>query len=138
MVGSSGIRLGQGGRPALGALLVMLGATSAATAQNQPDIKRETEQPGRTTDSTVRATETQRDSLGPDPSFQGRDVTLEEVMRDPDNQQLNYAFALTQIRQGDLLGALSTLERMLLRSPGQPRVRLDLADQQRRQIPLPA
>src|SRR5262249_26962011 len=32
--------------------------------------------------------------------------------------------ALTQIRQGDLLGALSTLERILLKNPNIPRVRL--------------
>jgi len=46
------------------------------------------------------------------------------VLKDPDNVELNYAFALTQIRQGDLLGALSTLERILLRNPNIPRVRL--------------
>lgn len=126
MVASAGDRLSQGIGPALGALVVLLGTAAAAPAlaQTGPDVKRETDQPGRTTDSTVRASETQRDSLSPDASFQGRDVTLEEVMRDPDNLQLNYAFALTQIRQGDLLGALSTLERILLRNPGQPRVRL--------------
>jgi len=126
MVESFEVRLGQGMRPALGALFVVLGTGMAASAlaQTGPDVKRETEQPGRTTETTVRGTETQRESLGPSTSFQGRDVTLEEVLRDPDNADLNYAFALTQIRQGDLLGALSTLERMLLKNGAQPRVRL--------------
>jgi hypothetical protein len=81
-------------------------------------------QPARETESTVRGTESQRESLGPAATFQGRDVTFEEVLRDPDNPDLNYAYALTLIRQGDLLGALSTLERILLRNPNIPRVRL--------------
>jgi hypothetical protein len=99
--------------------------SGAALAQTTgPDVRRDIEQPGRDTDTTVRTTQTQRESLGPGGAFAGRDVTFEEVLRDPDNPELNYAFALTQIRQGDLLGALSTLERILLKNPNQPRVRL--------------
>lgn len=54
----------------------------------------------------------------------GRDVSYEEVLRRPDDLELNFAYAKTQVRQGDILGALATLERMLLVNPSQPRVRL--------------
>jgi len=126
MVESNRVRLRRGLKPALSALSVgvCLAVSGHAWAQSNPDVKRETEQPGRSTDTTVRSTESQRESLGPATSFQGRDVTLEEVMRDPDNADLNYAYALTLIRQGDLLQALSTLERILLKNPQQPKVRL--------------
>jgi hypothetical protein len=110
----------------MGAISIALWAALAggATAQTGPDVRRDVEQPGRETDTTVRTTQTQRESAGPGGVFAGRDVTFEEVLRDPDNLELNYGFALTQIRQGDLLGALSTLERILLKNPNQPRVRL--------------
>lgn len=127
MVESGEVRLGRGVRPAFGAFSALLCTALAGSALAQtttPQIQRDVEQPGRATESTVRGSETQRESLGPASPFAGRDVTFEEVLRDPDNVDLNYAFALTQIRQGDLLGALSTLERILLRNPNQPRVRL--------------
>jgi hypothetical protein len=127
MVESTEVRLGQGVRPALGVFSAILFSALAGTAVAQttgPQIERDVQQPGRTTETTVRGSETQRESLGPAGPYAGRDVTFEEVLRDPDNLELNYAFALTQVRQGDLLGALSTLERILLRNPGVPRVRL--------------
>lgn len=127
MVESGEVRLRLGVRPAFGAFTVLVCTALAGSALAQtttPQVQRDVEQPGRATESTVRGSETQRESLGPAGPFAGRDVTFEEVLRDPDNLELNYAFALTQIRQGDLLGALSTLERILLRNPGVPRVRL--------------
>lgn len=126
MVESGEVRPGHVVRPGLGAFSVVLCTALAGTAlaQTSPQIERDTQQPGRSTETTVRGSETQRESLGPAGPFAGRDVTFEEVLRDPDNVDLNYAFALTQIRQGDLLGALSTLERILLKNPAIPRVRL--------------
>ncbi len=127
MVESGEVRPGQAVRPALGAFSAILFSALAGTAAAQttsPQIERDTQQPGRSTETTVRGSETQREALGPASTFAGRDVTFEEVLKDPDNLELNYAFALTQVRQGDLLGALSTLERILLRNPGVPRVRL--------------
>ncbi len=47
----------------------------------------------------------------------GRDVTYDEVLRDPDNMAVNLAFARTQIRDGDFIGASATLERILLIEP---------------------
>ena len=47
----------------------------------------------------------------------GPDVTYQQVLKDPDNVALNAAYARTQIRHGDLLGASKTLERLLLIHP---------------------
>ncbi len=126
MVEASGIRRGRGIRQSAGvsaALCVAL-AGSALAQTTAPQVERDVQRPGSATESTVRGSESQRESLGPASTFQGRDVTFDEVLRDPDNADLNYAYALTLIRQGDLLGALSTLERILLRNPNIPRVRL--------------
>lgn len=126
MVEASGIRRGRGIRQSAGvsaALCIALAGTALAQT-TAPQVERDVQRPGSATESTVRGSESQRESLGPASTFQGRDVTFDEVLRDPDNADLNYAYALTLIRQGDLLGALSTLERILLRNPNIPRVRL--------------
>ena len=54
----------------------------------------------------------------------GRDVTYSEVLNDPDNVLLNLAFARTQIRKGDVKGAVATLERLRLVAPGSIAVRV--------------
>ena len=51
-------------------------------------------------------------------------VTFQEVLKDPDNIDLNMRYAQTQIDQNDLLGAASTLERVLLINPDLLQVRL--------------
>ena len=55
---------------------------------------------------------------------EGPPVTYQQVLADPDNIDLNYRFAQTQIRQGDLKGASATLERILLLAPDLAQVRL--------------
>ena len=54
----------------------------------------------------------------------GGDVSYADVLGDPDNIGLNYRFAQTQIRQGNIRGASATLERILLLDPQRPDVRL--------------
>jgi hypothetical protein len=54
----------------------------------------------------------------------GADVTYADVLKDPDNIDLNFRFAQTQIRQGNVRGASATLERILLLDPNRPEVRL--------------
>lgn len=54
----------------------------------------------------------------------GAPVTYENVLADPDNEDLNYRYAGTQIGKGDLKGAAATLERLLLVNPALARVRL--------------
>ena len=54
----------------------------------------------------------------------GKDVSFAQVLADPDNLQLNMAYAKTQIRHGDIKGASGTLERMLRINPRLHELRL--------------
>lgn len=49
---------------------------------------------------------------------------FQRVFEDPDNVELNFKYAKAQIREGNMLGASSTLERMLLQDPNRAKVRL--------------
>jgi len=51
-------------------------------------------------------------------------VTFEDIMKDPDNIDLNFQFAKSQVADGDILGASATLERILMVNPDLTRVRL--------------
>jgi len=51
-------------------------------------------------------------------------VTFADVLKDPDNVELNFDYARTLVAQGDLKGASATLERMLLNNPELAQVRL--------------
>ena len=52
------------------------------------------------------------------------DVTYEQVLERPDDIELNYAFARTRVRQGDLKGAAAALERILMLNPSLDAIRL--------------
>jgi len=52
------------------------------------------------------------------------DVTYAQVLEKPDDLELNYAYAKTQVRKGDLKGAGATLERILLVNPELHQIRL--------------
>ena len=54
----------------------------------------------------------------------GEPVTYADVLRDPDNVELNFRFARQQVRRGDVRGAAATLERILLVNPDLAQVRL--------------
>jgi len=100
----------------------LAGLPRQATAQ-QADPARETTRPGAETRSTVRGRDAQRESERTG-LLDGRDVRYGEVLARPDDIALNFEWAKTQIRKGDLLGASATLERILLRAPNLPRVRV--------------
>jgi len=51
-------------------------------------------------------------------------VTYEDILKDPDNIELNARYAQDQIARGELLSAAATLERMLLVNPNLADVRL--------------
>lgn len=53
-----------------------------------------------------------------------RTVSYDEVLADPDNVELNFLYARSQVRDGDLRGASATLERILLINPDLAQVRL--------------
>ena len=54
----------------------------------------------------------------------GEPVSYADVLRDPDNLELNFRFARQQVRRGDVRGAAATLERILLVNPDLAQVRL--------------
>ena len=54
----------------------------------------------------------------------GEPVTYADVLRDPDNVELNFRFARQQVRRGDVRGSAATLERILLVNPDLAQVRL--------------
>lgn len=51
-------------------------------------------------------------------------VTYADVLKDPDNIDLNYRWAKTQVANGDIKGASITLERILMVDPALPKIRL--------------
>lgn len=51
---------------------------------------------------------------------------FDEMMRDPSNLDIAFRYAELSSRSGDLEGAAATLERMLIFSPGLPRLQLEL------------
>ncbi len=51
-------------------------------------------------------------------------VTYQQVLADPDNIELNFRYAKSQVAQGNLRGASATLERILLIKPDLVRVKL--------------
>ncbi len=57
-------------------------------------------------------------------TLSGEPVTYQEVLRDPDNIELNLRFARTQINQGNFRGAGATLQRILLIAPNLEQVQL--------------
>ncbi|MBI4349263.1 MAG: tetratricopeptide repeat protein [Elusimicrobia bacterium] len=57
-------------------------------------------------------------------SASDENVTYEAVMADPDNIELSYRWARTQIRGGDLKGASATLERVVTLKPNKAKARL--------------
>ncbi len=54
------------------------------------------------------------------------DTAFDQMMRQPDNLDVLFRFASLASQRGDLEGAISALERMLLINPNLPRVRLEL------------
>jgi tetratricopeptide (TPR) repeat protein len=55
-----------------------------------------------------------------------KDALFQQVLRDPANLDLTFAYAETSARLGDNEAAVSALERMLLFNPDLPRVQLEL------------
>lgn len=53
-----------------------------------------------------------------------QNVTFEDILRDPDNADLNFRFAKQQVAKNDLLGAMGTLERILAVKPELHEIRL--------------
>ena len=105
------------------ALVVFL--TSAASFVFAEDVTNEVQTVRRETRSTKQIARTADKSKEKSIEEKFRTgVTYEDVLKDPDNIQLNFRYAQNQISKNELLGASSTLERILLIDPNLIDVRL--------------
>jgi tetratricopeptide (TPR) repeat protein len=97
-------------------------AAAPVAAQTPPvqEQQRPTQQL-RETERAERATEAAERLRPLEP---GRTVTYEDVLKNPDDIELNYLYAQSQVAAGELRGAASTLERILLLQPELARVRI--------------
>ncbi len=107
-------------RAAAAALLTL--AVGAAQADAQ-DTQTEAQRAGTETQRHKQETRAAADAARLAAAGEGG-VSYEQVMADPDNLELNYRWANSQVRRGDLKGASATLERVLLVDPDQYHVRL--------------
>jgi tetratricopeptide (TPR) repeat protein len=65
-------------------------------------------------------------SASPTATQADHDAAFQQMLRQPDNLDVLFRFATVASQTGDLEGAISALERMLLINPNLPRVRLEL------------
>ncbi|MBL8696934.1 MAG: tetratricopeptide repeat protein [Alphaproteobacteria bacterium] len=102
-------------------LLVAQLASSCAVAQQPPGERGD---PSRETLRRQQELEDATRGARPTAVTPSRVVEYEEVLARPNDIDLNFAWAQTQVLRGDIKGAANTLERMLLVAPSNPRVRL--------------
>ncbi len=106
---------------ALVSLQVAVGGSAFAQATRDPQTElRRVDEEKRTFERNVDAVRRSRDQR----FIEGRRITYDEVLKRPNDIRLNLAFARTQIRDGDLIGASATLERILLVVPNNRDVRI--------------
>lgn len=103
--------------------VVFLLAASAALAQTSPNLDRQSQDPDQAM-KTERKAEEAAAAAKKKKSSEGDEVTFEQILKAPDDIPLNEKYALTQIRHGDIRGAATTLERILLVDPTRYRTRL--------------
>jgi len=110
-------------RSLLLAALSVLVAAAPVLAQNTNAVETEGQRPARQTEKSSKASRAEAESAKLS-AGNGADVTFEQVAADPDNVDLNYRYAQTQVRHGNLKGASATLERILLVNPNLVQIRL--------------
>ncbi|MBI4678571.1 MAG: tetratricopeptide repeat protein [Elusimicrobia bacterium] len=108
-------------------LIPLLSVTTFLFAADPPRPTGAEEAVGRETptriDSQAKTRKTADEALARK-AVEGAPVTYQQVLADPDNVDLNYRYAQSQIRSGDVRGAAATLERILMVDPSLHRVRL--------------
>jgi hypothetical protein len=119
------MRIGAGGAIALAASLWSALAPAPAQAQpERPPPVQEQQRPAQGLRESERAAGAEHSAAELQPLEPGRTVTYDDVLKNPDDVELNYLFAQSQVAAGDVRGAASTLERILLIAPDLARVRL--------------
>lgn len=113
---------GERARGAVAAGLLTLGSLSLAPtiASAQDPDKTATEEADRARRESGEATGASGESRA---VVAPSGVTYQDILKDPDNVELNVAYARDQVAAGDLKGASATLERVLLIAPGEAQVR---------------
>ncbi len=119
---SLAVRIGSGAALVLGPVLLVLCLAPPAEAQRPP--VREQDRPGEGLREAERAGRAATAASKLRPLEPGEKVTYQDVLAHPDDVELNYLYAQSQVAAGELRGAASTLERILLVAPDLARVRL--------------
>jgi hypothetical protein len=107
-------------RAAVAAFLVSLTLPSFAQQQEEVDIR----VPRRETATEAEVKAAAQAALARRAVEEDGRVTYQQVLADPDNIELNFRYAKTQVAEGNLRGAAATLERILLIKPDLARVKL--------------
>jgi hypothetical protein len=101
-------------------IIALLLLAVSASAQNTPNVDRESQDASRRGAAEKKAAEAAAlaASAGSD------EIPFEKILAAPGDLDLNERFARQQINRGDLRGAATTLERILILAPGRDRTRL--------------
>lgn len=96
----------------------------SASAQNAPNVDRESQDASRRGAAEKKAAEKADQAAAPAVVADGDEIPFAKILAAPGDLDLNERFARQQITQGDLRGAATTLERVLILAPGRDRTRL--------------
>ncbi len=94
---------------------------SAVPAAAQTNVDRESQDRARRGGAEQKAAETAEKAAA---ASAGDAISFDSILKAPGDLDLNERFAREQIARGDLRGAASTLERVLILAPGRDRTRL--------------
>lgn len=98
--------------------LLLLAAISASAQNTPPNLDRDSQDPARRVSPERKAAETAEAAAVSD------SIPFAKILAAPGDVDLNERFAREQINRGDLRGAATTLERVLILAPGRDRTRL--------------
>lgn len=99
--------------------LVLLAVATASAQDAPPNLDRESQDPARRAAAERKAAEAAAAAAAA-----AEDIPFEKILAAPGDLDLNERYAREQIRRGDLRGAATTLERVLILAPGRDRTRL--------------
>ncbi|MBI4423487.1 MAG: hypothetical protein HY554_07165 [Elusimicrobia bacterium] len=103
---------------------LLLPAQLLAAAAFSQTVETEGARPGREAATRIEAAATAGESSRAESAESDAPVSYEDVLRAPDDVELNYRWARAQVQRGDLKGASATLRRILLVDPSQAKTRL--------------
>jgi hypothetical protein len=100
--------------------LILLSAVTASAQNTPPNVDRESRDASRRGAVERKAA----DAAALASKAGSEDITFDQILAAPGDLDLNERFAREQINRGDLRGAATTLERILILAPGRDRTRL--------------